>query len=581
MICPNPKCNITDNASDAVFCHNCGYQLKKKKKSNRTQRFVLITSTVAIVLAVLFKVVFPFVTNKPVNFLLLAIGSTKQLTIDPFLAPNKTVTWNSSNPSVATVSAQGMDGLVTAISEGTTIITATTDDNEIPVKYEVTVTPLTVIPTSIHLNKSSLTLIIGNTEQLSETIAPDNSTNKIVTWRSSNSSVATVNSQGLVKAISEGTTTITVITADGNKIADCMVTVKTGGATYLRTDVQLLSFDAAGSMKLITVTTDGSTYDVSNLPLWCSVQNITKESFQIVCQTNTGATRSGRIIVRSDNKEAHIDVEQAAPPPILKATHLSTDVQLLSFDAGGSTKKITVTTDGSTYAISNLPSWCSVQNIMAGSFQIVCMPNTGTARSGRITVRSDSKVARIEVEQAAPPILKATHLSTDVQLLSFDAAGSTKTITVMTDGSTYDVPNIPLWCSVQNIMARSFQIVCQPNTGTARSGRITVRSDSREIRIDVEQAASPMLKATHLSTDVQLLSFDAAGSTKKITVMTDGSRYSVTNLPSWCSVQNIMAGSFQIVCQPNIGNARKGKITVRSDNKSVNINVEQAAPQRW
>lgn len=66
----------------------------------------------------------------------------------------------------------------------------------------------------VSLDKTTLALTVGGTQQLTATVAPDNATNKAVSWSSSNESVATV-SNGLVTAVSAGKATITVTTADG------------------------------------------------------------------------------------------------------------------------------------------------------------------------------------------------------------------------------------------------------------------------------------------------------------------------------------------------------------------------------
>ena len=80
--------------------------------------------------------------------------------------------------------------------------------------------------TSIVLNQTSLKLQIGQGETLKATIMPTNATNKSVTWSSSNTSVATVSSTGLVTAKAAGTATITCKANDGNgKSATCTVTV--------------------------------------------------------------------------------------------------------------------------------------------------------------------------------------------------------------------------------------------------------------------------------------------------------------------------------------------------------------------
>ena len=76
------------------------------------------------------------------------------------------------------------------------------------------------------LNKSTLELEIGETETLVATIQPVNADNKEVIWRSDNTGVATVDGSGVVKAISEGSTSISVTTVEGSKVARCQVTVK-------------------------------------------------------------------------------------------------------------------------------------------------------------------------------------------------------------------------------------------------------------------------------------------------------------------------------------------------------------------
>ena len=83
---------------------------------------------------------------------------------------------------------------------------------------------LQVVPTSVALNKTTLSLDIGKTSNLKATVYPSNAANKKYTWSSSNTSVATVDSNGKVTAKKAGTATITVKTSNG-KTANCKVTV--------------------------------------------------------------------------------------------------------------------------------------------------------------------------------------------------------------------------------------------------------------------------------------------------------------------------------------------------------------------
>lgn len=87
-----------------------------------------------------------------------------------------------------------------------------------------------VSPTSIQLDKSTLSLTVGNpatqsTGALKATVLPENSTNRSVTWKSSNSTVALVDESGNITAQSEGKTTITATTADGGLSTSATVTV--------------------------------------------------------------------------------------------------------------------------------------------------------------------------------------------------------------------------------------------------------------------------------------------------------------------------------------------------------------------
>ena len=96
----------------------------------------------------------------------------------------------------------------------------------LPLLFACTQEEQEVLVESISLNQSSVELEIGKTLQLTPTISPSTATAKDLTWSSSKSSVASVNSSGLVTAISEGTTTITA-SADGKK-GECSVTVFKG-----------------------------------------------------------------------------------------------------------------------------------------------------------------------------------------------------------------------------------------------------------------------------------------------------------------------------------------------------------------
>ena len=141
----------------------------------------------------------------------LTVSYTPSTTTD-----DKTVTWTTSNSSVATVS----NGVVTAVGKGTAIITAQV--GEFTATCTVTVSDPVAL-TGISLDKTTMELESGSSDTLTVTYNPTNTTDDTtVTWTSSNASVATVNG-GTVKAVGEGTATITAKV--GNFTATCTVTV--------------------------------------------------------------------------------------------------------------------------------------------------------------------------------------------------------------------------------------------------------------------------------------------------------------------------------------------------------------------
>ena len=152
----------------------------------------------------------------------LSINETLQLkaTVSPKDASNSNVTWKSSNELVATVSDSG---LVTAKEKaGETTITVTTEDGAISATCKINV----VVPvTGVTLDKTTLALKVGESGKFTATVKPADATNKNVDWTASDESVATVDGEGNVKAVGEGTAVITVETVDGKKTDTCTVTV--------------------------------------------------------------------------------------------------------------------------------------------------------------------------------------------------------------------------------------------------------------------------------------------------------------------------------------------------------------------
>ena len=147
-------------------------------------------------------------------------GDSKALMvrIQPSDATDKTVVWSSDAPEIVEVSDGGR---ITAMSEGTAVVTASSGD--VSGTCTVVVSKPYIPVSSVKINLPSLELTQGEVVSLTVTVEPANATDKTVVWRSDDSDVASVDQEGNVTAVSQGNT---VITAEcGDMSATCVVTV--------------------------------------------------------------------------------------------------------------------------------------------------------------------------------------------------------------------------------------------------------------------------------------------------------------------------------------------------------------------
>lgn len=187
-------------------------------------------------------------------------GTTKTIlaTISPTNATNKKITWTSNNTNIATVDSTGK---IIAKSSGTATITAKTE-NGISTSFKVTV----IVPvTSITLSQTSLTLYTPNTTQLTATINPTTATDKNITWTSSDSSIATVDSTGKVTAKSSGTVTITAISSNGVR-ANCTVKVNNPTISVNQTSITIMDEESTTIPVTLTGTTMNNITWISSNP---------------------------------------------------------------------------------------------------------------------------------------------------------------------------------------------------------------------------------------------------------------------------------------------------------------------------
>ncbi|EDN82488.1 alpha amylase, catalytic domain protein [Bifidobacterium adolescentis L2-32] len=257
----------------------------------------------------------------------LKVGASAQLTatVKPDNATNKTVSWDSSDNSVAKVS----DGKVTALKAGTATITATAGDISSLITVTVADVPVPVTSVSVSgdgVSDGKLSLKSGASVQLTATVKPDNATDRKVTWTSSDSSVANVMGTGVVTAGSKAGKATVTATAGGVS-ASVEVTVEAQDpyaeldalAKAHASDLEDGTYAVSTALKdgMVLDVADGSRKDGANVRLWSS--NGTKAQQWTVSHDSKGYVtlrnvNSGKALDVKDGKAANgSNVHQYAP----------------------------------------------------------------------------------------------------------------------------------------------------------------------------------------------------------------------------------------------------------------------------
>lgn len=160
------------------------------------------------------------------NSLEITEGGSVQLiaNVIPSNATNKNVNWSSSDSSVAIASG---NGVIYGLKEGETMIIASTEDGGYIAMCRVTVTRGFVPVENILLDTTNYEGVEGDMFQLNATVQPEEASNKVLLWQSSDNSIASVDNNGFVRLLKEGNADITATSTDNSGTeAHCYVSVK-------------------------------------------------------------------------------------------------------------------------------------------------------------------------------------------------------------------------------------------------------------------------------------------------------------------------------------------------------------------
>ena len=338
------------------------------------------------------------------------IGQTLQLnvTVSPSTATRKDITWSSNKSSVASVSSSG---LVTAVSEGTTTITASADGK----KGECTVTVFKgfVAVSEVKLGKTEVTLYVGEEETLTASVLPDNATDKTITWTSSDKSIASVESSK-VKAVKKGEATIMAKAGDKTAEAKIVVLASVSGITLNKNRLDMI----IGETETLTATITPADADPKEPITWTT----SDETIATVDDGKVTAVKEGEatITASSDGKSATCIVKV----DYIHVSEISLDVTEKTLYVGETLNlTATVSPENSTY---KTVEWTSSDKSVA-TVDAEGKANAIGKGTTTITAKADGKEATCKLTVLAP--VKGVSISkTALSLLVGESATLTATL---------------------------------------------------------------------------------------------------------------------------------------------------------
>ena len=376
--------------------------------------------------------------------LALTVGGSETLTatISPDNATNKTVSWTSSDTSVATVT----DGVVTAVKAGTANITVSTNDGGFSASCAVTVSEPVIAVTGVTLNQATLSLTPGSNNYASPlvaTVEPENASDKTVTWSGSANGIS-VDTNGVVSVDVNATvgataTIVATSNADSSKSASCVVTVANPAVPVTGVSLDKSSYSLTmGSVESFKLTATVQPGNASNQKLSWSSTNTAAATVDQEGNVTAVAAGTAVIIVSTEDggKTATCTVTVNAKPAVLvtgieiagpgSSTTVGGTLQLSAVVTPENATNKAVTWSSSNTSIATIDQNGKLTGVSTGTVYI-----TAAAKDGS----GISRTVAITVTTAVPGTL---YVSSNVNTIS--SAGGTAMLTArLADNSI--VPN--------------------------------------------------------------------------------------------------------------------------------------------
>ena len=437
---------------------------------------------------------------------------TLSATVKPADATDKTVTWRSSDETVATVDDKGK---VTGVKGGTAVVTARAGEAEATCTVEVTAEV-----ESVTLSEKNIDVPEGGTAQLTATVNPDDATDKTLTWSSSNTSIATVDGNGLVTGVKGGKTVVTV--KAGKKSASCSVTV-TVPVESISLDKTSASVDEGSTLRLFA--TVYPSYASDKTVTWTSSdENVAT----VDAEGNVTGVYRGTAVITAQAGDCKATCELTVTVPVasveLDQTSLTLDkgatAQLKATVKPDDASDRTVTWTSSDASIVSVDANGKLKALKGGMATIKAQAGN---RSASCSVTVVAPVEGVSLSQASASLVKGNTLTLVATVLPEDATDKSVSWSSSEPGiasvdSNGKVTGLSVGKAVITADASGFQATCVVNVYIPvtsitldKSSYMLNRGESFTLTATVNPSDATDKTVTWESSDAGIASVDSNG----------------------------------------------------------------------
>ncbi len=316
---------------------------------------------------------------------------------------DRAVTWQSGNPSVATVSSNGD---IAAVAPGTASITAAAEGKTASASLSVSA-PAPVPVATIAISPATANLQVGATVQLSATTHDASGnvlTGRVIAWSSANAGIASVNSNGLVTAVSAGSTQVTASSEGISSSAAITITppapvpVASVSVTPASSTVQV-----GATVQLSAITLDASNNALTGRVVTWSTSNAGIASVnQTTGRVTAVGVGSATITATSETKTGTATITVTAPPPAPVAS-VSVSPASATVTSGGTVQLTATLRDANNNILTGRQiTWLSsnTANATVNASGLVSAISVGSVT---ITASSEGRSSSAAITVGAPP----------------------------------------------------------------------------------------------------------------------------------------------------------------------------------